>query len=104
MPARVKGGLRLKLRTLNGTGFDELALDSLHLHLRGREGMPSQLYELLLGASLGVAVTPAETGSIPPAPSGLPLGRIADDAIRPATTQSFPGQRLLQEYFEFSPR
>ena len=104
LPAGVKGGLRLKLRTLNGTCFDELALDSLHLHLRGSEGMPSQLYELLLGASLGVAVTPGTGGKILPAASVRPLGMSDDEALLPVNPQSFPGYRLLQEYFAFAQR
>src|SRR5260370_9609054 len=102
MPARVKGGLRLKLRTLNGTGFDELPLDSLHLHLRGSEGMPSQLYELLLGASLGVAVTPGTTGKILPAASVPPLRMSDHETLLPVTNHSFPPSPLPHDSFAFA--
>jgi type VI secretion system protein ImpG len=107
LPAGVKGGLRLKLRTSNGVPFDELALESLQLHLRGAEGMPSRLYELLLGATLGVAVMPAQGRSaykVLPAASVCPLGMSDDEALLPVSKQSFPGYRLLQEYFAFSQR
>jgi type VI secretion system protein ImpG len=104
LPAGVKGGLRLKLRTANGAKFDELALDTLELHLRGSDGMPSRLYELLLGATLGVAVTRGAGRSVLPATAVRELGMSDDEALLPVSQQSFPGYRLLQEYFAFPQR
>ncbi|TCK38890.1 type VI secretion system protein ImpG [Paraburkholderia sp. BL8N3] len=110
LPRGVKAGLRLTLRTVNGAAFDTLALDTLPLHLRGGDGLPGRLYELLLGASLGVLVVPGKgagaAGPQPvlPASAVRPLGMSDGEALLPVSAQSFPGYRLLQEYFAFAPR
>lgn len=100
LPRGVKAGLRLRLRALNNQKISEISLDNLPLYLRGGEGLPARLYELLLGSTLGVVVG----GKLLPASSIRPLGFSDDEALLPASGQSFPGYRLLQEYFAFSQR
>ncbi|MFM0267149.1 type VI secretion system baseplate subunit TssF [Paraburkholderia sediminicola] len=100
LPQGVKAGLRLKLRALNKLKIRDVALDHLPIHLRGGDGLAARLYELLLGSALGVALPDAV---LPP--SALrPLGFSDDEALLPVSEQSFPGYRLLQEYFAFGQR
>jgi type VI secretion system protein ImpG len=100
LPQDVKGGLRLRLRASNNLEMREIALDNLPIHLRGGDGLSERLYELLLGSTLGVAVSQA----ILPASSVRALGFSDEEALLPVSGQSFPGYRLLQEYFAFSQR
>lgn len=108
LPAGVKAALRLRLRTANGLKFSRLGLDSLELFLRGGEGIPARLYELLLGSALGVVVVSAQRSSNAnatlPASSVRGLGMSDEEALLPVSKQSFPGYRLLQEYFAFAQR
>lgn len=100
LPRGVKAGLRLRLRALNNHKISDTSIDHLPLHLRGGEGLPARLYELLLGSTLGVVVE----GKLLPASSIRPLGFSDDEALLPISSQSFPGYRLLQEYFAFAQR
>jgi type VI secretion system protein ImpG len=108
LPANVKAGLRLRLRTTNGAPFSKLGLDRLTLHLRGGDDMPGQIYEKLLGAVEGILVLP---GSRPAGRHALlsktalrPRGFAEEDALLPSGQRSFQGYRLLQEYFAFAQR
>jgi len=108
LPANVKAGLRLRLRTTNGAPFSKLALDRLTLHLRGSDEMPGQIYEKLLGAVEGVLVLPgsrpAGKYALLPRTALRPRGFAEDDALLPSGQRSFQGYRLLQEYFAFAQR
>jgi len=108
LPANVKAGLRLRLRTTNGEPFCKLGLDRLTLHLRGSDDMPGQIYEKLLGATLGVLVLPgsrpAGRHTLLPKTALRPRGFAEEDALLPSGQRSFQGYRLLQEYFAFAQR
>ncbi len=108
VPANVKAGLRLRLRTTNGAPFCKLGLDRLTLHLRGSDDMPGQIYEKLLGATLGVLVLPgsrpAGRHTLLPKTALRPRGFAEEDALLPSGQRSFQGYRLLQEYFAFAQR
>ena len=108
LPANVKAGLRLRLRTTNGEPFCKLGLDRLTLHLRGGDDMPGQIYEKLLGATLGVLVLPgsrpAGRHTLLPKTALRPRGFAEEDALLPSGQRSFQGYRLLQEYFAFAQR
>jgi type VI secretion system protein ImpG len=105
---KVKAAIRLKLRTLNGTPFKQLALDRLSIHLTGGEGMPVRLYEQLAANTVSVVARPAK----PPAAWHHVMGREAvrpmgfddNEALLPAGNRRFSGYRLLQEYFAFPQR
>lgn len=100
MPRGVKAGLRLKLRALGGRAISDIAIDHLPIYLRGSDGVAAKLHELLIGSTLGIS-TPG--GVLPPA-SLRPLGFSDEEALLPVSEQSFPGYRLLQEYFAFAQR
>ena len=108
LPANVKAGLRLRLRTTNGAPFCKLGLDRLTLHLRGSDDMPGQIYEKLLGAVEGLLVLPgsrpAGRHTLLPKTALRPRGFAEEDALLPSGQRSFQGYRLLQEYFAFAQR
>jgi type VI secretion system protein ImpG len=107
LPAGVKAGLRLRLRTTNGMPFSKLGLDRLTLHLRGSDEMPGQIYERLLGGVLGVLALPGSRQgrhTLLPKTALRPRGFAEDDALLPSGQRSFQGYRLLQEYFAFAQR
>jgi type VI secretion system protein ImpG len=105
---RIKGGVRIRLRTTAGLKFAQLAVDRLRFYLTGRADVASTLCELTLGAPLGVLVVPLKVGSrwheFLPASSLRPAGFSDAEALLPVTLRSFQGYRLLREYFAFPER
>jgi len=108
---RIKGGLRIRLKTTAGLKFSQLKADRLRFYLTGRDDVANKLYELLLGATLGTLVTPVKMSSgvsrwhdLLPAASVRPVGFSDAEALLPVTLRSFQGYRLLQEYFAFPQR
>ncbi|MBV9725837.1 MAG: type VI secretion system baseplate subunit TssF [Gammaproteobacteria bacterium] len=106
--ARVKGGVRLRLRATAGLAFNELSLDRLCFYLGGREDIANALYELILGAGLGALVVPperpAEWLEVLPASGIGRVGFTDEEALLPVTHRSFQGYRLLREYLAFPQR
>ncbi|MDD5036006.1 MAG: type VI secretion system baseplate subunit TssF [Methylococcaceae bacterium] len=104
----LKAGIRLRLRTTGGQKFNQLALDTLPIFLRGSGGLPVQLYEQLLANAFALAVLPTDKGDgwcelIPHRPIRR-MGLEDDQALLPYGPRSFQGYRLLQEYFAFPER
>lgn len=108
VPQKIKGGVRLKLRTTGGLTFQQLPLERLRFFLAGGDDIAHKLHELILGACVGVLAGPTAR----PAPwlDFLPPARIRaagygdDEALLPVTLRGFQGYRLLQEYFAFPQR
>ena len=110
LPPQVKAGVRLRLKS-SGADWRDLALDRLHLHLRGADGMPARVLEALLGGVQGVLVAPPATPTRPatwhrllPKSALRPLGFGEQEALLPNDHRTFRGYRLLQEYFAFAQR
>jgi type VI secretion system protein ImpG len=105
---RIKGGLRIRLRTTGDVTFAQIALDRLPLYVAGRDDVANKLHELCLASPLGTLVLPARTPApwheLLPAASIRPMGFSDDQALLPVTLRSFHGYRLLQEYFAFPKR
>ena len=105
---RIKGGVRIRLKTTAGLAFNQLSLNELRFFLSGNDEVAYKLHELCLGAAVGVLAAPAarpwpwhvylEGKAIQPA------GYRDDEALLPVTLRSFQGYRLLQEYFSFPQR
>ncbi|MCB8876983.1 type VI secretion system baseplate subunit TssF [Acidisoma silvae] len=95
--------LRFTLTTLQPeTTFADLEVDSLRLYLRGPIEQSLQLYELICGHALGVALAVGPNDDSPTLlpPSAIqPAGLADDSALYPWSPQSFSGFRLLTEYF-----
>ncbi len=106
---RIRGGLRIRLRSTAGLKFSQLPIDRLCFYLTGRDDVANKLHELCLAAAIGVLVVPAGKVEskwheyLPPS-SIRPVGFEDDEALLPATLRSFQGYRLLQEYFSFPQR
>jgi type VI secretion system protein ImpG len=105
---RVKGGVRLRLKTPPGIRFSQLPLANLTFYLTGAEDVANKLYELCLGHTVAILVLPG--GGATPAyefvrPSNMrPVGYEDREALLPTSLRSFQGYRLLQEYFAFPQR
>ena len=92
---RIKGGVRLRLRTTAGLQFNQIALTELRFFLSGSDEVAYKLHELCLGAAIGVLVAPA----VRPWPwhdyvdgrNIKPVGYQDDQALLPATLRSFQG-------------
>jgi type VI secretion system protein ImpG len=105
---RIKGGVRIRLKTTAGLKFAQTSLDRLPLFVAGRDDVANKLCELCVAAPLGVLVTPAKGATssfefLPPA-SIRQIGFADTQALLPVTERSFQGYRLLQEYFSFPQR
>jgi type VI secretion system protein ImpG len=106
---RIRGGLRIRLKTTAGVKFSQLALDRLTFYLTGRDDVANKLYELCLASTIGALIVPGAKGSAKPheflpASAVRPVGFTDEEALLPATLRSFQGYRLLQEYFSFPQR
>lgn len=105
---KVKGGVRLKLRTTAGVNFETLNLDRLRVYLSGSDEVACKLYEFILGCTVGVFVSPPSR-PIPwyeflPATTVEQVGFKDDEALLPVSLRGFQGYRLLQEYYAFPQR
>jgi type VI secretion system protein ImpG len=105
---RIKGGVRLTLKTTAGLKFSQTSLDRLSLYLTGRSDVANGLYELCVASGLGALVLPGKGASrrheFLPASAIQPVGFADTEAVLPVTLRSFQGYRLLQEYFAFPQR
>jgi type VI secretion system protein ImpG len=105
---RIKGGVRIRLRTTAGVTFAQTAINSLCFHLTGRDDVANTLYELCLATGLGALVLPGKNPprwhEFVPAAAIQPVGFSDTEALLPVTLRSFQGYRLLQEYFSFPQR
>lgn len=99
--ARVKGGLRIKLRALGGCNFDQLPIEQLPLYISAPDDVAHRLHELALGACVGSWVRtdgPQPSANWRGTASVQPIGYGEDEALLPTTLRGFSGYRLLQEY------
>lgn len=108
LPGRVRGGIRLNLRTTGGLKFSQLSLDTLNLHLGGAHEVAYNLLELIGTACLGALV---RTGNDKAgrhhfiAAERISLAGYEDEqSLLPTRQRSFDGYRLIQEYFSFPER
>jgi len=105
---RIKGGVRLRLRSTAGLKFAQTAIDRLTFYVAGRDDVANRLCELLLATPLGVLVMhgkgPGASHDFLPASSVRQTGFADAQALLPVTERSFQGYRLLQEYFAFPQR
>jgi type VI secretion system protein ImpG len=105
---RIRGGLRIRLKTTAGVKFAQTSIDRLTFYFAGRNDVANSLYELCLASALGAMALPGGGASrwheFLPAASVRPVGFADTEAALPVTLRSFQGYRLLQEYFSFPQR
>jgi type VI secretion system protein ImpG len=101
-----QAALRIELQCMGGVPLNKLGLASLRFFISGDLPTSQQLYELIFNHVTNVLVR------IPDAPSGRdslvlppaalsPVGFEEDDGMLNYGPRSFPGYRLLTEYFAF---
>lgn len=104
-PAGAAAVLRVRLAGRHGATFDALTLETLRFHLAGENSLVADLYEALLAHAAGAALTCPDRPDAPPVPLGpgalTPVGFGADEGLYPFPRQSFPGYRLLTEFFAY---
>ncbi|MCH5377035.1 MAG: type VI secretion system baseplate subunit TssF, partial [Planctomycetes bacterium] len=98
--------LRLRFRTTAGLTFDELALDSLPLFIRGGEERSLRLYEQVFANVTGMVFASPNDGTlaIMDSQNVRRVGFEDGQAMLPVSGRSFEGYRLLHEYFAFHQR
>jgi type VI secretion system protein ImpG len=84
----------------------KLSLQSLRLHIASDPNVAYTLYEVLCANTVQILVRDPEPGSrvrpvILPPTSLTPAGFSESESMLPYPRRSFPGYRLLQEYFSF---
>lgn len=105
---RIRGGLRIRLKSTAGLTFKKTAIDRLTFYFAGRDDVANTLFELCLASGLGVLVVSGKAASrsheLIGGESINPVGFTDDEALLPVSLRSFQGYRLLQEYFAFPQR
>ena len=100
-----RGALRLRFELLPGAKREELRLDPLRLYLHGDLAVTSNLYLWLVRhVEGGYLELPGPRGraqrvALPARPAIRAVGFDEHEALLPYPRHSFPGYRLLQEYF-----
>lgn len=100
------GVLRLKYRTFDAAlSFSDMDFDSLRFYINiSNFEKASRLLEAILTGAIEVVIAGSDfenaVGVLPPG-CLQPVGFGRDDAILPNSPRSFPGYRLLTEYFVF---
>lgn len=96
--------LTLKLHTLGNLPLAQLGLDRLRFFLDGDPQLMPLLYELLCVHSLRVQIFNGDGVLQHTLPAGAisPVGFACDEALFDYDARSFPGYRLLSEYFAFA--
>lgn len=107
----VRGGdavaaLRVELTGLPDVRFADLELDTLRLHINAEGNLTAALYEVLCNNCTEILLRDPTPGSriSPvrlPGNAVKPVGFGDDEGMLPYPRRSFPGYRLLQEYFVF---
>ncbi|KAF0231928.1 MAG: type VI secretion system protein [Desulfovibrionaceae bacterium] len=98
------GGRATALRVtfeLQGMQLSKWNSKSLRFHLAGDFGHAADRYLLLMRRTARITLRPKDGGSpvVLPRSSLVPVGFGADEAAIPYPSQSYPGYRILQEYF-----
>ena len=105
-PATVnpRAALRLRLKTLDGTPFQESMIDRVTVYLSGQTRQAHRILKQLSLHTLGILVgddTPQKAGDFV-APQNLSLPGLEEaNALLPRDTRYFSGFALLSEYFHF---
>jgi type VI secretion system protein ImpG len=98
--------LRLELQTFDPKmAFSQIAIGALRFYLHMSQAHNAfSLYELLFNSTIEIVVAGSPRDPEPivlPKSSLLPVGFERDEGMIPYSARSFPGYRLLTEYFAF---
>jgi type VI secretion system protein ImpG len=100
--------VQIRLKTLGGVTFDQLRIDRLRFYLDGEPPIVHAMYSAILNHGCGVMVRAVNgagsaTERVVTLPKNAirPVGFEDDEGMVPYPARSFPGYRLIQEYFSF---
>jgi len=104
--AEVAATLRIEMECLGGLRLGQLGIDSLRFFLRGETAAVQALYETLFVNALRVSLQSTRPGHgtasvLLPAANIAQVGFSTEEGVLDYSDRSFPGYRLLQEYFTF---
>lgn len=106
--SQARAALRLRLRTIGGMRFDQLAMRSLACFLPPAGGIGGALLSQLLADCTGVVLQPLERPyawrEVLPSRTIQQRGLSGEEALLPYGARSFSGYRLMQEYFSLPER
>ncbi len=107
-PPEAVGLVQIRLRAQAGASFDKMKLEQLRFYLDGEPPVVHALYTAILNHGCGVMARsvpapggPSERVVTLPRNAVRPVGFEDDEGMIPYPARSFPGYRLLQEYFAF---
>ena len=105
-PDKAVAALRLKFQITGEMTWPMLQLGRLRIHLAGDDAFTAPLYELIHRHALQVVFRSGENKQAPPvvlpaAEAIHPVGFGPDDGLLPYPKRSFPGYRLLTEFFAY---
>jgi type VI secretion system protein ImpG len=98
--------LQLNLRATGAAKFSGMAADPLRFYIDGEPPNVHALYELIFNRVCRVVARGTRAGGVTESvvlgPDAIrPVGFGRDEGMIPYPTRSFPGYRLIQEYFAF---
>jgi type VI secretion system protein ImpG len=98
--------VRIEVQAPQDVQIAQLGLDTLRIYLSGDAGISHTLYELLCVNTVQILVRDPTKGSrvrpfVLRADNLQPAGFSEEEGVMPYPRRSFPGYRLLQEYFTF---
>ncbi len=98
--------VRIEMQAPQDVQMSKLGLDTLRIHITGNASIAHALYELLCANTVQILVRdPAPGSRVRPATlrpeSFRAVGFEESEAMLPYPRRSFPGYRVLQEYFAF---
>lgn len=103
-PTGTTAVLKVSLQCEAGAVFSKLSIDELRFHLVGENQNVAELYELLLNHVIQIDAIDPEKPAKPvslPASAFQAVGFGEDEGLVPYPQQSFPGYRLLTEFFAY---
>lgn len=105
-PDRAAAVVRLRLTAPGEVTFAQMQLDKLRFHIHGDHLLAFPLYELLMNNTLQVVLRASDVKGMPsvvltPDEAMHHVGFGLDEGVLPYPKQSFPGYRLLTEFFAF---
>ncbi len=105
-PSHAQSALKINLKSLGGSNFSELSLKNLRFYLGSDTHLAYDLYEMLFNNTVRVefsngAENDAREKVILNKQCLQPVGFREDEGLLDYPRHSFPGYRLIQEYFTF---
>lgn len=106
-PPKTQSALRLEFKTLSQMNIHQLGLDALRIFLSADRSVVAELYEMIFNHTMRVEFrlldgdNAGHVISLEPHQALRQVGFERDENLLPYPSRSFPGYRLLTEFFSF---